>query len=226
MILHEWFRPPRHLLALFIAVIVLPAIALAWLAWRTFEQDKALERQRLQERLEAAASSIVSELDRRLDELSLQLPALAASSDVSLPDDFLLLTIRDGTIIDAPPGRVLYYPHLPTTARVRDSSLAAAEVLEFRNQNPGAAADAFRQLARSGDPAVRAAALLGLARCLRKIGRGKEALAAYDDLARLGTLRVEDTPVELVARHARRALLADMKAPALSEHAATLYSDL
>ncbi|MBE3087837.1 MAG: hypothetical protein IMZ71_01800 [Chloroflexi bacterium] len=112
MILREWLRPPRHLLALFIAVIVLPAIALAWLAWRTFEQDKALERQRLQERLEAAASSIVSELDRRLDELSRQLPALVASSEVSLPDDFLLLTIRDGTITDAPPGRVLYYPRL------------------------------------------------------------------------------------------------------------------
>ena len=84
MILREWFRPPRHLLALFIAVIVLPAIALAWLAWRTFEQDKALERQRLEDRLDTAASNIVTGLSVRLDELSRELPLLAAATNVSL----------------------------------------------------------------------------------------------------------------------------------------------
>src|SRR5512136_2498232 len=79
MFLREWFRPPRHLLALFVAVIALPAMALAWLAWRTFEQDKALERQRLQERLETAATTIVTGLSVRLDELSRQVPLLAAA---------------------------------------------------------------------------------------------------------------------------------------------------
>jgi signal transduction histidine kinase len=226
MFLREWFRPPRHLLALFVAVIVLPAIALAWLAWRTFQQDKALERQRVQERLETAASSVIAGLDRRLDELARQIPILAASANVSLPDDFLLVTIRDGTITLSPPGRALYYPRVPEGRRARDAGLASAEALEFREQNSRSAADVFRRLARSGDPAVKAAALLGLARCLRKSGQDQDALAAYDDLARLGTFLVEGVPADLVARHARCALLAHMNAPELTPQAAALYGDL
>jgi len=226
MFLREWFRPPRHLLALFVAVIVPPATALAWLAWRTFEQDKALERQRLQERLEAAASSIVTGLSLRLDELSRQVPLLAAATSVSLPDDSVLLTIRDGTVADLPPGRILYYPRVPESKPPRDSRIAAAEGLEFRDQDLTEAAAAFRRLARSPDPAVQAAALLGLARCLRKIGRDEAALAAYDELARLGTFLVEGAPAELIARHTRCALLADRKDPDLERNATELHRDL
>src|SRR5512139_2822288 len=117
MFLREWFRPPRHLLALFVAVIVLPAIALAWLAWRTIEQDKALERQRLQERLETAAATLVAGLSLRLDELSRQVPLLAVATNVSLPDDSVLLTVGDGTMTDSPPGRLLYVPRIPESRR-------------------------------------------------------------------------------------------------------------
>ena len=53
--LRAWLKPPRHLLALFIVVIVVPAVALAWLAARTIEQDAALARQRVQDRLDGAA---------------------------------------------------------------------------------------------------------------------------------------------------------------------------
>ena len=226
MILREWFRPPRHLLALFIVVIGLPAIALAWLAWRTFEQDKALERQRLQERLETAASSLVTALSLRLDELSRQVQVLAAATTVSLPDDSVLLTIRDDAVMDSPTGRLLYFPRPLEGKRPRDARLAVAEALEFRKGDAASAAAAFRQLTRSSQPAVQAAALLGLARCLRKTGQDQEALATYDALVRLGTFLVEDAPAELLGRHARCALLADRKDPDLERHAAELYGDL
>jgi signal transduction histidine kinase len=226
MFLREWFHPPRHLLALFIAIVVLPAAALAWLAWRTFEQDRALERQRLHDRLEAAATSVASGLETGLDKLSRQLPALAAASSVLLPDDSVLLVVRDEGVGERPPRRLLFFPRVPAGRRPQDARLAAAETQEFRNQNPTAAADAFRAVARSADQAVRAAALLGLARCLRKTGRDQEALAAYDDLARLGAFLVEDAPAELVARHARCALLAERKAPELAAQATALHADL
>src|SRR5204863_289470 len=51
----NWFRPPRHVLAIFVAVAVVSAGALAWLMWLLLEQDKAVEMQRRQERLEQAA---------------------------------------------------------------------------------------------------------------------------------------------------------------------------
>jgi signal transduction histidine kinase len=226
MLLREWFHPPRHLLALFIAIIVLPAAVLAWLAWRTFEQDRALERQRLRERVETVAASVASGLGLRLDELARQLPALAAAFSVSLPDDSVLLLIRDGEILERPSGRLLYFPRIPEGRRPRDGRLTAAETLEFRSQNPAAAAEAFRTAGGSADPAVRAAALLGLARCLRKVGREQDALAAYDDLAQLGAFLVEDAPAELVARHARCALLSERQMPSLEKEAASLCADL
>ena len=226
MFLREWFRPPRHLLALFIAIIVLPAAVLAWLAWRTFEQDRALESQRLQERLEAAATHVGSTLEAKLAELARQVPALAAASAVSLPGDSVLLVVREEDIGERPPGRLLYFPRVALGARPQDARLTAAEALEFRDQNPTAAAAAFRRAAAAADPAVRAAALLGLARCLRKAGRDQDALAAYDELARLGALVVEGAPAELVARHARCALHAERKAPALAAEASALHADL
>ena len=65
----EWFSPPRRLLALFLTVILVPAAALVWLGWRVLEQDRTVEAQRLQERLEAAADRATDALIRRLKEL-------------------------------------------------------------------------------------------------------------------------------------------------------------
>jgi hypothetical protein len=69
----DWFRPPRHLLALFAAVTVVPALALGWLAWRSLGQDAALDRQRVKDTLETALSKVVADLQRRLDDVSRQL---------------------------------------------------------------------------------------------------------------------------------------------------------
>ena len=54
---------------------------------------------------------------------------------------------------------------------------------------------------------VRAAALVGLGRTLRKDGRASEALAVYDELAALGSTVVAGLPAELVAREARCSVL-------------------
>ena len=85
MPVRQWFRPPRHLVVLFVVVIVVPAAALAWLGWRLLEQDRALEGQRIQERLDRAADSISAALERRLTQIADQLPALAASPPARLP---------------------------------------------------------------------------------------------------------------------------------------------
>jgi signal transduction histidine kinase len=230
MILRDWFRPPRHLLALFVAATVVPALALGWLAWWSLGQDAALDRQRVQDTLETAFGKVVSDLQLRLDDVSRQLSSLARASDVSLPDDSVLLLVGDDRVADRPSGRLLYYPRTPGTPPARnaaqDVALDAATVLEVRAQNPTAAAEAFRRIANSGMPAVQAPALLGLARCLRQTGRPQEALLAYDRLAQFGTLDVEGAPAALVARRARCAVLAALKAPELQSAARDLYQDL
>src|SRR5262245_9249292 len=60
------FRASRVLLASFVAVTFLPAIALFWLSWRYFDQDRALAMQRLRERREQAADLIVLALQQTL----------------------------------------------------------------------------------------------------------------------------------------------------------------
>jgi signal transduction histidine kinase len=212
----EWFRPPRHLLALFLAVTVVPATALAWLSWRLLEQDRALESQRIQERLEHAADLIAAAIERRLSEALDKLPDAA--------EDVLVVTFT--------PHRVearglLYQPFVPPAQEPPRGVFEAGEALEFRQQDYDKAMAAFRELARSKDPVIRAGALVRLGRNLRKNNQHREALAAYEELARLGTVPVGGTPAELLAMQARCVVLEELKQSAeLQRAASALYADL
>ena len=240
--LREWLKPPRHLLALFAAVVVLPAVALGWLAARTIDQDKALARQRVQDRLDVAAGSLVLDLDHRLEEIARTLPEMAAGPAQPLPDDSAVVTVTSdtapvdpamggfltgATVVDAAAGRLLYLPFVPPGAQPRPGWLDAAEALEWRARDNAGAAKAYRALAdRATTPADRAAALLGLGRCLRRIGQAREALAVYGELAKLGALRLDGVPADLVARHAECATLAETRSPELAARATTELDDL
>ena len=46
MAFREWFRPPRHILTIFLSVAIVSAAALGWLSWLLVEQDRALDVQR------------------------------------------------------------------------------------------------------------------------------------------------------------------------------------
>ena len=163
MQLREWFRPPRHLLVLFLAVTAVPATALGWLSWRLLEQDRALENQRIQERLEHAADLIAAALHRRLTDLEEQLPALAISPPADFPEGGLIVIFQGESIQAHPRGRLLYYPFLPHPKEASGSSFLTGEVLEFQKQDyPGAIA-VFAKQALSKDPAIRAGALLRFA---------------------------------------------------------------
>jgi signal transduction histidine kinase/tetratricopeptide (TPR) repeat protein len=224
----SWFttlRSPRRLMAMFIATIIVPAAALAYLAWLTLEQDRALERQHIQERLESVADDVALGLEDRLKEIARQLTSPVAAGLTSSTDS-LLVSISGNGIIASPPGRILYYPAVPSGSQPPPGTLEPAESLEYQNHNYAAAAAAYRGFTRAGDPAVRAAAWIGLARCLRRCGRPQEALAAYDQLAKLDAVLPGSFPAELFARKAACELLAAMKSPELAIRAVALYREL
>jgi len=242
MTIRDWFRPPRHLLALFVAATVVPALALGWMAWLSLGQDAALDRQRVQDTLDAAAGRVASELQRRLEDQSKGLATLSRDGTAQLRDDAVLLTIAGGRLTVWPTGRLLYYPPdaiitarreppavatgLADSETPRDVAIEAAAALEFQARDPEAAAAAFRRAANARNPAVQAQALVGLARCLRKMNRSQDALGVYDRLAQLGPARVEGVPADLVARHAGCALLALLKTSELQARARELLLDL
>jgi signal transduction histidine kinase len=232
-----WFQPPRHLLVSFLVFALAPVAALGWLGWRLLEQERALERQRAHESLQGSVDRIGAALTRRLTEIEGRLSSLAVAPERQIEsaatelgsgsDDVLIVVMSPGGIDGYPAGRLLYYPFLPSAPEPPAQMFAQAAALEFRRQDPAGAAAEYRKLARSPEPAVRAAALLGVARNLRKGRDLTGALAAYGDLARLGPVPVSGLPADLLARQERCALLAEVgRLPDSRREAEAVYFDL
>ena len=238
MPLSQWFRPPRHFLTLFLGIMLMLAATLGWLGWRLLEQDRALENQRTQERLDNAADLIGTSLLRKLSESEGQLAGLAALSDPELgagasrltgqPAGTALIIVFRSYAVDAyPQAGLLYYPFLPSAKEPPASVFAAGEALEFQQKDPARAVEAFRELSRSKDLAIRAGALLRMARNLRKVLQPKAALDAYGELGQLGDTPIGGLPAELLARYARCVLLDELKRTTqLKQEAEQLYANL
>jgi len=210
--------------------------ALGWLSWRLLEQDRELGNQRIRERLEGAADLAEAVLVRRFSEAEDRLGLLMSATDPTAgvaqlaehdDEDVLTVVMRSEDLEVRPPGHLLYYPVVPAARNAVATMFASGEALEFRQRDYSKAAAAFRELAHSSDPAVRAGALLRLGRNLRKAGSNADALGVYDELARLNSVLVEGLPADLVGRHARCVLLDELKRlPALHDEASALYADL
>src|ERR1051325_6665594 len=56
--LREWLKPPRKLLLILFLLTLVSVSALAWFGWRLLDQERMVEAQRTQERLEHAADRL------------------------------------------------------------------------------------------------------------------------------------------------------------------------
>jgi len=226
MSIRAWLSPSRHLLALFIAVTLVPAVGLVWLGWRLLEQDRALEVQRATERRELAADRIVNTLQQEITSIR---QTLADPSQLSEPSagDSVVVVFRSGEVEILPPNRLLYQPTIPAAPEPPAEAYQPGEGYEFQQQDYARAINAFRRLTRSDDPAVCAGAYLRIARNHRKAGNVELALAAYESLAAFSNVRFQGVPGDLVARRARCTLLAELgHAESLKREARALWDDL
>lgn len=206
----RWKRPPGRTLAVFFGLMLVIGAALAWFGWQWLKQDRALEGQRFQDRLEVAADHMAVVLQQSLMDLESYRGAVPGPGAKEPPDNVLVLRGTKNAVEAFPPGRLLFYPALPDSEGPEAAVFAAGETLEFRRGDPARAAVVFRDLTGSRDPGVRAGAWLRLGRNLRKIGRNEEALQAYDELARFGRSPALGLPAELAAREARSTVLEAM----------------
>ena len=223
----HWLRPPRRVLAIFLCIMLVFSGALGWLGWQVLEQERSLERQRLQERLELAMSHMAASLEHNLLDLDKYLSFLPGPAAKEPPEGVAVLLATEHSVDVYPPGRVLFYPPGPASEEAPAATFAEGEKLEHQRNDPAKAAEFFRTLARSPNPGVRAGALLRLGRNLRKTGRNKEALQANSELAQLGAVRVMGLPAELMAREARCSVLEAMgERDALRQEASLMYAAL
>jgi signal transduction histidine kinase len=195
--------------------LAIPALTVVWLGWLLLRSDQELDRQRVQERLDAAAGLVVGALDRALTMVDQRLVTVGGASGSARQDaaSAFRLDPADGTVVvfggeEAWSSRPL--PWYPGDAVMPDDAAAFdfidAEGLEFRDDLAGAAA-AYHGLSRSADPGVRAGAMARLARVARKRGQEATALAAYDALASMTDVTALGRPADLLARFERLALL-------------------
>lgn len=222
-----WLRPPGRTLAVFLCLMLVLGGALGWLGWRLLKQDRALEGQRLQERLELAADHMAAALQQSLADLESYLSFVPSPGAKEPPGGVMVLLVTKRTVNAYPPGCLLYYPVIPGGEEPPAATFVAGETLEYQGNDPAKAAEVFRELARSSDPGVRAGALLRLGRNLRKTGRHEEALQAYSELAQLGRTCVLGLPAELMAREARGTVLEAIgKGEELRKEALLMHSAL
>ena len=198
----EWLKPPRSLLLILFLVTLVSVSALAWFGWRVLYQEQVVETQRAQERLEQAADRItatargvLAETGERVGNWPISPPADGK------PDDGLVLILNGNNVSARPAERLLYRPFPTPEPEAPPASFSQGEALEFQQNDPAKAIEWYRRLTENKDDAVRAGALLRLARVLRKSGRSPEARDVYTQLAAIGGAAVAGVPADLVARH-------------------------
>ncbi len=206
----SWREPlhtPGKLLCLFLLVVAVPFTALAFLGWYVIKQDAALEERRIRERLDSAAGLACSELDRRLSTWEESLRSFAEGVSANLPPGAACVAFDTAGATRRQNSRLVFLPSLPAQEESFAGLFAAGEAHEYRDEDHDRAEAMYRKLALRQDDRIRAAALMRLARCLRKQQRLKDALTVYEELATLGGTAVAGSPAELLARHERIILL-------------------
>ncbi len=213
---------PVALLSLFWVVTLAPAAGLLWLGAQLIDQDRALERQRKREAEERASDLAVALLQQKLAAMERRLNDPAPSP----PDDGVILAEFGPHGVEVA-VRLPFYPETTPLLEAPAALFSRGEAAEFRQVDLTQAIRVYRGLAESRDPAIRAGALVRLARCLRKSGDAVAALRAYNELAATSGVGVGGVPVDLAARRARCALLADLRRrDELRTEAAALDRDL
>ena len=238
MPIRDWLRPPRNLLVLFLGTTIVLSASLGWLGWRVLQQDRAVEAQRVRDRLDTSADLVAAEIGQALldvEERLTRFSALSASGlqqaasqyAAELGEDALVVVFRPRAVDAYPNHRLHAYPAVPRPEEPTVDVFAAGEAHEFRARDFERAIAAFQHLSDTDDDQVRAGGLLRLARNQRKAGHSEAALKTYTELGAMGPIRLGGQPADLVARRARCALLEQLSRDAqLKEEAKQLDADL
>ena len=200
-------HPPRRLVALVLTITVVPLGVFLWLGWKLTQQDRAIERQQRRDRLQLAADKVIAAVDRAVSASAQEL----AAGRTDWPDSAVAVTFDDDRMESAPPGRLAYLPVVPAGREVPAEAFRDAEAIEFRDRNRAAAVGAYRRLSASPNDALRAGALLRLARNLAALTQVEAALDAYTALGRIDDVTEAAVPVSLAAAWGRCALLAERR---------------
>ncbi|MCG2816476.1 MAG: HAMP domain-containing histidine kinase [Candidatus Aminicenantes bacterium] len=226
-----WGLITQKTTVLFLAAAVMSVFALIWMGLRLVQQDRTLEVQQIEEKREAAADRIIAALEQTLTIEERKLDDPQASEFSPEQEDFFLVSMDSEGVRVWPEKTLLYYPVMPSGHEAPSQLFTDAERAEFQDNDYNRAISLLRPLSGSEDPSTRAAAMLRMARNMRKAGRLDAALETYGEIKNFdikSNVTSSGVPVDLVARRAFCSLLEEMGADPdrLKEEAESLYEDL
>ena len=205
----DWIRVARHRRSVFLAVMLLLASTLGWLGWRLLAQDEQLAGQRLADDRDVAADLVAAAFERRLSSVEQDLDHLIGPSGVGPakpPEEgAAVVRLQHDAVRAWPQRRLLYVPDVSIESDLPVELFAVADDLEFGKGDFRAAIAALGAQLEAADAKVRAAALVRLARNHLKSDRPADAVRAYDELGRLGSIRVSGMPAAFAAHIGRLA---------------------
>jgi membrane protein implicated in regulation of membrane protease activity len=109
-------------------VATVPLVALLWVCWRVLAQDRALEEQQIQQRVERATDIATAALQRAVEASERRL----VEGNKDWPAGAVVMTARGDTVQIWPMGRVAYLPVTPQLPELPGAPFAAGEAIEFR----------------------------------------------------------------------------------------------
>jgi signal transduction histidine kinase len=223
-------RNVPFIVAASISLVVLVAVTLGWLGWRLLSQEEALLRQQFRDRLEQAADTRLAGFLRTLADTEAWLgrmgTALPLDDDARMGRGAVLVLFSADAIHTRPSGVLPYLPTIPSPAALDPALFVSSEILEFQSHDLTRAAAQLAAIARRSGGAVRAEALLRLARVHNKAGRTDQALDIYAQLRDETAMGPAEAPYSLVSRFARTRLLAATQPDTAQREAVALATDL
>jgi signal transduction histidine kinase len=140
---------------------------------------------------EVAALSVLSPAD---------FPKRVEAIAGALPNDSVAIADSDSMVMSYPDYRLAFYPVAPASPVLPSSLFVQADKLELQDRDYPRALAALNPEVQSKDSAVRAAALVRVARIYRKQNLRAEALRTYLEMLDLRGAVVAGVPVELIGR--------------------------
>ena len=141
MRIHGWFTPPRHLLAWFLVVTVVPTIALFALGWSLLSDNADLTQQ-IRQRLQAEAGIVAADLRQQLDALA------RADATTRAADQALFLSLSDRGVLRHSGAPLLFAPaeatDLPANAEQSTPNAAALLRTAQNHRAAGRTAEALQ----------------------------------------------------------------------------------
>jgi two-component system phosphate regulon sensor histidine kinase PhoR len=185
---------PARLSLLFVLVAGTLLAALGWLWHDVLEEERRATEREQTERLENAALVLSHEIGRALDAWQAPLTAALTGDDVAAPSGTTMLIVDESGAARTAGVPLPFLPAVQLPPAAESPLLARALAAEYRTKDLAQAATLYEQAAAGDDLAVRATALTGLARVLRRLEQPRAALEAYDALAALGDAPVGGRP--------------------------------